>query len=968
MKKIAFITSGAKLSPEELAGLRFAHTIGASRLTFSTLPDPVSLLRRYRVLWWHYDTARGLPSEARTAEHLSCLRSYVEAGGSILLTLLASQYVYHLRFESTRPNFVRKGTWAEDSWAADYPDIRGMAGFREHPVFEGLHGGAYTWSPEARRPYSAALYDESSRPAGGRVIAVERQYIRLNEHRKIIVEYEPGRGRVLTIGTHFFFADRPNRFRPHLERVAKNALRYLSGDMPPRTGTYWTESSLRPRRAEFVSKPQKRIRAPHRSLESGLSIIRERATNSAFDLGGARLLILGDERQGIEEIWAHPVRIFRDLRVRLLPHKGEAVLLHELQPRVIAKPESITREFAVCGGRLHETIFSDRSSPAAAVHYRLVGIRKATIEFSGAVDLRMMWPLPSSATGPLIYGWDAGLRTLRVRNSEGSLVSLMGAREKPGAIRFTPGRSAINVQLTYALKRGSRGFTLCFSGSGNGTGDAERAYRKLVSNPQGALSRQEAHVRKVLRTRTMVTASDMAFNEAYKWALAGTNRFLTDTPGVGTSLMAGYGTTGRGWDGGQKVSGRPGYAWYFGRDSVWTALAMLDCGDHNAARSVLEFLGRYQDITGKIAHEVTTCGYAHYDAADATPLYLLLMGRYLRASGDRIFVKKEYPKLRKAVAFCASTDTDGDQLIENSGVGHGWVEGGALFPAHAELYLNSCWGSALEEAAYCAGQLGKTTEAKRWHSAAAGVNRVIQREFWNDDERSYSFSRNRDGSFNRIRTVMPAVLLYLSHIRKERATAVLDELGSEKFTTPWGTRIVGSDSPLYTASGYHYGSVWPLFTGWASLAAFRHGMPRMGFRLLQCNLSLTRKFSAGWIPEVLHGEYCAFAGVCAHQAWSESMVLQPVLEGMLGIRFDAGNRTLWVRPYLPDGWAFLHVQRIRLGSQSIDMRVQRRAEGLTCSLRLHGGRRVRVLLGSTGGREETILLRARTTVRTLLPA
>ena len=45
----------------------------------------------------------------------------------------------------------------------------------------------------------------------------------------------------------------------------------------------------------------------------------------------------------------------------------------------------------------------------------------------------------------------------------------------------------------------------------------------------------------------------------------------------------------------------------------------------------------------------------------------------------------------KAYAFSAATDADGNGLIDNSGVGHGWVEGGALSPPHEEIYLQGLW-------------------------------------------------------------------------------------------------------------------------------------------------------------------------------------------------------------------------------------------------------------------------------------
>ena len=48
----------------------------------------------------------------------------------------------------------------------------------------------------------------------------------------------------------------------------------------------------------------------------------------------------------------------------------------------------------------------------------------------------------------------------------------------------------------------------------------------------------------------------------------------------------------------------------------------------------------------------------------------------------------------KAYRFSAATDTDGNGLIENTNAGHGWVEGGALYPAHEEIYLEGLWVAA----------------------------------------------------------------------------------------------------------------------------------------------------------------------------------------------------------------------------------------------------------------------------------
>ncbi|OPX35797.1 hypothetical protein B1H10_00370 [candidate division KSB1 bacterium 4484_188] len=84
-----------------------------------------------------------------------------------------------------------------------------------------------------------------------------------------------------------------------------------------------------------------------------------------------------------------------------------------------------------------------------------------------------------------------------------------------------------------------------------------------------------------------VQSPDNEFNKLWKWAVIGTDRFLAYTPTVGTGLLAGFSTTERGWNGRHKISGRPGYAWYFGRDSEWSGFAIDNYGDFKTLSGTL---------------------------------------------------------------------------------------------------------------------------------------------------------------------------------------------------------------------------------------------------------------------------------------------------------------------------------------------------------------------------------------------
>ncbi|HTP12858.1 MAG TPA: amylo-alpha-1,6-glucosidase, partial [Bacteroidota bacterium] len=631
---------------------------------------------------------------------------------------------------------------------------------------------------------------------------------------------------------------------------------------------------------------------------------------------------------------------------------------HDLWPTMTVKPECVGRLYTIGNARVQETIFGDRKLPCGAVHVHIDSMDPVEIVVSAKIDLRLMWPLSDAATGSLSYSWNETLRAFVIAAPHAGSCAVIGPSVPPAEylggqfsdietsvdqLRGTPTPdTVVAISFRLRLPGGHSHIVISFAGSHLGQRDAERSYRSIATNPSSVLAKQARHVQRSASEFVQMETPDRAFNDAFRWAITSTERFSAEVPGLGRSLLAGYGTTGRGWNGGHENSGRPGYAWFFGRDSAWTSFALLGYGNYSAVRDVLEFLGDHQDPSGKIPHEVTTSGFAHYDAADSTPLYIMLMGRFLRSTGDKAFVRDQFDRLQKAVAFCFSTDTDGDHFIENTNVGHGWVEGGQLLPAHSEHYLVSCWAEALDEASSVASVLRRPALAKRWKAESKKVADTIEKEFWNEREQFYHFAKRADGSFNGEKTVLPAVGMSFGRGAYDHGLMCLDAYASAKFSTDWGIRIVGNDSRFFDPSGYHYGSVWPLFTGWVSLAEFRMGRPLQGYVHLMTNLLLHHQFAAGCIEEVYHGELFQPAGVCTRQAWSESMALQPVFDGMMGIEPDAVGNRVSLRPYFPPHWDRAALRNIPLGKRRIDLMMKRERGSTRFEFRISGGKPVQI--------------------------
>ena len=273
--------------------------------------------------------------------------------------------------------------------------------------------------------------------------------------------------------------------------------------------------------------------------------------------------------------------------------------------------------------------------------------------------------------------------------------------------------------------------------------------------------------------------------------------------------------------------------------------------------------------------------------------------------------------------YCYSTDTDGDLLIENTMVGHGWVEGGHLFGSHTSLYLASCWQEALEYASYMAKAIEDDELAVKYKNDAMSVKEIINNNFWNEDAEWFCQGLKKDGNYHTSEAIMPAIPMYFEQIDSDKSQAFLSRIASNEFSSDWGTRITGMNDPHYNAGGYHTGSVWPLYTGWASLVEYKYGNSVQGFTHIMNNLMNYKQYSLGFVDEVLHGEDYKPFGVCPHQCWSETMVLQPIIEGMLGFEPDAVCSSFKLKPNLPADWDSLSVKNLKVSNGNINFGFKR---------------------------------------------
>ena len=336
-----------------------------------------------------------------------------------------------------------------------------------------------------------------------------------------------------------------------------------------------------------------------------------------------------------------------------------------------------------------------------------------------------------------------------------------------------------------------------------------------------------------------------------------------------------------------------------------------------------------------------------YAAADATPLFLLAMLDYVRASGDTAFLSAHRDAIEKAWAFETShapgPEQGGNGIYENT-QGTGWVESWPGGMPHQEIYLALLDQQASAAMAQIAALLHDQNKAQAAQSRAEHVAQTINTQFYDSEKGCYAFSRGADGALDRTTTVYPTLAWWsqlpgtgqpnsansiLAH-----PDACLRQFAGSGLATDWGLRDVSDQEKIYDGMSYHQGSVWPLFTGWAALAEYRGGQPLAGYQMLMENANLTWAQDLGADTELLSGDFfIPFGRSTSHQLWSSAMVITPTLRGLFGIDIDAQTKTITVNPHLPADWDHAEIRNLRVSPDTVDLAFIQSKDETTVSVR-----------------------------------
>jgi glycogen debranching enzyme len=415
------------------------------------------------------------------------------------------------------------------------------------------------------------------------------------------------------------------------------------------------------------------------------------------------------------------------------------------------------------------------------------------------------------------------------------------------------------------------------------------------------------------------------------------------------------------------AAGVPWFVTLFGRDSLICALETLAYRPAIAAdtlRLLARLQGRQEDSErdeepGKIAHELRTGELArmgaipytpYYGTVDATPLFLIVLGEYLRWTADLALVEELHDPIERAIEWIDSyADHDGDGYVDYGStagarlVNQGWKDSGNAMvgangrlaqPPIALVEVQGYVFLAKQHAAAIFERTGDRRRAERLHRQAAALQTRFNRDFWLPECGFYAMARAKGGRPLEVISSNPGQALWTGIISPDRRRRVAERLMADDMYSGWGIRTLSTEARAYNPVGYHLGTVWPHDNAIIA-AGFRHcGFDEAACRIFAGVLDAASGFEHYRLPEVFAGfsrsEYpqpVHYPVACHPQAWAAGAA-PFLLQAMLGLEPDAFNQRLdIVRPCLPNSVHDVRIERVTVGQARVDLQFERQPDG-----------------------------------------
>lgn len=422
------------------------------------------------------------------------------------------------------------------------------------------------------------------------------------------------------------------------------------------------------------------------------------------------------------------------------------------------------------------------------------------------------------------------------------------------------------------------------------------------------------------------------------------------------------------------AAGAPWYMTLFGRDSLltsWMALLLDPQLAIGTTYALAELQGRVVDPTrdeepGKIIHEIRHIvepGNKHrtddiyYGTADATPLFVMLIGELYRW-GFADQVRALLPNVDRAMDWIENYgDRDGDGFVEYLSTSerglknHGWkdsfdgisfADGRIAEPATALVEVQAYVYAAYLARADIAHAEGEFDQADHYRSRAKELKHAFNERFWLPEKKYFAVALDHNKQQVDSLTSNIGHCLWTGILDEDKARYIADVLLSPDIFSGWGIRTLARNAIRYNPASYHNGSVWPHDTALAVTGLMRYGFVEHAHQIVRGLLDVADHRS-GRLPELFCGfdrqEFSipvSYPAACSPQAWAAAAPLL-LVRAMLQFEPNVPAGVVSAASAIPDEIGEIAVEGIALGKSRVTVAATRgrvSVTGLPAAIRL----------------------------------
>ncbi|MCW5521022.1 glycogen debranching protein [Aureitalea sp. L0-47] len=501
--------------------------------------------------------------------------------------------------------------------------------------------------------------------------------------------------------------------------------------------------------------------------------------------------------------------------------------------------------------------------------------------------------------------------------------------------------------LNYELPLGAnetKTISFFIAGSYQSENDLNATYKQISSN-YGRMIRAKKERYEGLARQTKLTVPDKEIEQAFEWVKYNCDWLVRSVPEVGTGIGAGI----------------PDYPWWFGVDSEYALQGYMAIGQRDAVYNTIKLLDSVSEAVngnGRIIHEMSTNGAVFNPGnINETPQYATLIWKIYQWNGDKEFLQKYFPTIKKGLNWLM-TEKDADGNLFPDGFGMMEIHGLDSEMIDVAAYTQK----AFKDASYIADALGDYKLAQEYFEKAEAIQKKINEEFWSEEFRSYAdfigtdeqalhliedaivradtlgkpwaveeLKQTREAiKKNPSSTARPFVLHHnwVVNTPMEVGLATDDKaqlalVTAEKYVNPFGVFVTGIDRDESAGSDdgsfkgskiFSYtGAVMTLPTGVQIVSENNYGRPDKALNYLK---RMTRSFSYA-LPGSIY-EVSPDYGMMT-QAWNVYSYAVPIVEQFFGIRPDAANKKVVIEPKLPSTWKVAALENVPIGDNEVSV-------------------------------------------------